>query len=883
MLWCPFDGHMGHTIVSAGSPESSRHPAAEAALLLAVATCPALIIPFASHPFEPHKAAFLWMTAAAACAAVAFAPVVVWGQLRRFGGGRRLFLLGLACAMAGLCLLATFSEAPHLAWWGSILRRYGAATQVSLLAVLGATLLAASGIRAPERLLDALILGSVGPTVYAIAQALRFDPLTWDLGRSQGNSTFGNWLFFAGYVAAIWPLTVGRAMIATRRALHDRGSRPAAVCAAALWILLGLQSAALALAGSRGPLLALVATVGLAAIVTVVLGGRRLLGAFLAGLAFVAAVVFLVVVPPRMAAATARAPQASSMTNAERSAVVRLMLWDAVGTGLRAELAAGTSSALVGSGPESTTRLITRHARPGMDQLLASSDLVPDRAHNATLETLATMGLAGLVLQLLLLGLALVVVMSGLGLLDRADTGAFVWFESAMLCGTAALAIWRGGGLGALAVVPPAAAMLSVTGWIVWRPRTLIRREPEAAILLASAAAAALVHFIDIHLSVATIGSALTAAVAGAVALNLAAEPTTPSAGGVVARSHARLPEPALILAVLAGWSAAVLTIGLAGPDVQGRLSAALIVTVAWLLSLAVVGADRRGIAASGVTWATVSAVWFLWPAAPDAVTRLSLFYVIALACLAAVALLLSAGLGGWRRRLSSAAAPLLAGGLVAVVAVRITSADVYEQAAMNCTAQGDADCASTQLRNALDLNPMNDQLLTQWAQTLMARAEAMPDPAVADGVLVDAERALRQAQAFDPFNYQHPRNVAALQRRRARLAPAPDRMALLGDADRLYRTATELFPSNGVLWVEWANVDAERRQAADALAKLNRAAELGADGDASRLADALLQVTTARAASSTDLTRIAAELRDRGHARLADLYARRAADATLR
>ena len=47
--------------------------------------------------------------------------------------------------------------------------------------------------------------------------------------------------------------------------------------------------------------------------------------------------------------------------------------------------------------------------------------------------------------------------------------------------------------------------------------------------------------------------------------------------------------------------------------------------------------------------------------------------------------------------------------------------------------------------------------------------------------------------------------------------------------------------------------------------------------------ADALLQVTTARAASSTDLTRIAAELRDRGHARLADLYARRAADATLR
>ncbi len=177
MLWCLFGGPMGHTIVSAGSLESSRHPAAEAAILLAVATCPVLIVPFASNPFEPHKAAFLWMTAAAASAALASAPGLVRRRLRELDGRHHLFLLALACAALGLCLSATFSEAPHLAWWGSVLRRYGALTQVALLVVLGTSLILTSGLSTADRLVSALVVGSAGPTVYAIAQVLGVDPL----------------------------------------------------------------------------------------------------------------------------------------------------------------------------------------------------------------------------------------------------------------------------------------------------------------------------------------------------------------------------------------------------------------------------------------------------------------------------------------------------------------------------------------------------------------------------------------------------------------------------------------------------------------------------------------------------------------------------------
>lgn len=812
--------------------------ATEAALLLAMATCPVLVIPFASNPFEPHKAAFLWVMAAAACAPVVGAPAFAWRRLRALDAGRRLILLGLACAVAVLCLSAARSEGASLAWWGSTLRRYGALTQVSLLAMLGVTLLAGNGRAASDRLITALILGSVGPTVYGLAQALQIDPLTWAPGRSQGNSTFGNWLFFAGYLATVWPLTVGRAVIATRRALRDHWSRTSSVSAAAVWTLLVLQSAALLSAGSRGPLLALVTASAGAGIVTLMLRGRRAAGVLLAGLAFSAVVAFLVIAPPRMAAVTAGAVDVTSMPIPARSVTVRLILWDAIGTGLRADLAARTGRAILGSGPESTTRMVTMYARPGLDRLLAASNLVPDRAHNDTLDTLATTGTAGLLLELAIGGAALGIVLAGLGLLDRSQTRTFACVACAIVCGVSALAVWRGHGLGALAVAPPAALMLIVSGWTACRRATATPRDPEVAILLVAASAAAVAHFIDLQLSVATVGSALVGAVALAVALGLATGASEPAAMTDESPPGMPAPWPDGAAALLIGWSAAVLTIGLAGPDMQPGLPAVAIVSFAGALSIAVAGADRRSIAMSVLTWIVVSGGWLLFQRSADAFTALLLVQALALACLMAVTAVLT-GSQSWRRGVSGTVAALVAGGLVAVVVVRVTAADVYGGRATLCAQQGDDGCVSTQLRNGLALDPMNDQLLTQWAQTLIAKSETSADAAVSDATLAAAERALTRAQAFDPFNYQHPRNLAALHRRWARRSPGT-RATHLADADHFYRVATELAPTQGALWAEWANLDAERLRVGDALAKLERAASLGAVAEASKVADAL-------------------------------------------
>lgn len=880
---------MEKTVVTADSPTSPRPAAAaEAAVLLAIATCPVLVIPFANNPFEPHKAAFLWTMTAAACAAVACAPVVGWRRLRELDGWSRVVLVGLACAVAGLCISAARSDGPSLAWWGSTLRRYGALTQVSMLAVLGATLLFATDTSTLDRLITALILGSVGPTVYAIAQALQLDPLIWDQGRSQGNSTFGNWLFCAGYVATTWPLTLGRALIVTRRAFRDQRERTRSL---ATWTLLGLQSAALAAAGSRGPLLALVVTSVMAGIAMLLLHGRRVPGAILAGLVAVAVVLFLLIAPPRMAAAPARASEAVSMPVSNRSAVVRLILWDAVARGLKADSAAGMGALLFGSGPESTTRLVTRYGRPGLELLHASPDIVADRAHNDTLETLATAGLIGLLLRLVILGASLGVALVGLGLLERSQTGVFATFEIVVLCGAVALAVWRGGGLWALAVAPPAAVVLVIAGWMAWRPVKVTPRDTEISILLAAAIAACVVHFIEIQLSLATVGSALTASVAMAVVLSLAAAARDPGGGAGVSPSRISLRPPSDAVPVLVGWSAAVLMIGLAGPSVEPSLSASLIATVAWLLSLAVVGANPRGVAVSGMTWAGVCAVWFLWQASPAATisvdeaadalaARLPLFYVAALVCLVGVTGLLAAGRERWRHGVVSVAASLAAGGFAATMAVRMTGADVYAWSAARCAQRGDYRCALAQYRNAADRGPTNDQVLTQLAMTLMAQTDATSDPASADVLLAEAERALGRAQAFDPFDYHHPRNLAALRRSWARRAPQTARAAHLDEADRLYRTSTDLAPSNGVLWAEWANLDAERLQPGDAFTKLERAASLGAVSEAILVADALLQATGENMASPASFARVAAHLEARGCPVLADLYARRSTAA---
>ena len=221
-------------------------PAAEAALLLAVTACPSLLIPFADNPFEPHKAAFLWAAAVTAAAAI----VCAVPRLKRLAADRPwtrwLVQVAIGSAVA-LVISASLSWSPALAWWGSGLRRYGGFTELALVSVLIVAAVLVTNRTERDRLLACIVLGSVGPTVYALSQWLGVDPLAAQAKAWQRpGSTFGNPLLLSGYLAAVVPLTIAHAT-SRARPLQKAGG----------WGLVVLQVAALAAARSTGPLLAI--------------------------------------------------------------------------------------------------------------------------------------------------------------------------------------------------------------------------------------------------------------------------------------------------------------------------------------------------------------------------------------------------------------------------------------------------------------------------------------------------------------------------------------------------------------------------------------------------------------------------------------------------
>src|SRR5438067_1447029 len=104
------------------------HAPAEALVLIAVAAIPTLVIPFGENPFEPHKAALLWASAAAGTAAALASPKLLTQLIRERPWTRRL-AIAAGCSVASIALSSILSPAPALAWWGSGLRRFGAVTE----------------------------------------------------------------------------------------------------------------------------------------------------------------------------------------------------------------------------------------------------------------------------------------------------------------------------------------------------------------------------------------------------------------------------------------------------------------------------------------------------------------------------------------------------------------------------------------------------------------------------------------------------------------------------------------------------------------------------------------------------------------------------------
>jgi hypothetical protein len=850
------------------------HPA-HTPILFALVTCPALVMPFGENPFEPHKAAFLWTTTAAACAAIIGSPATCRRLATALDDWRRLMVLFAGIAAIAMLVSTMLSEAPQLAWWGSALRAHGTFTALCALLLLIAILFVASPAFVGQ-LTSVVIIGSIGPTVYAFGQVLGVDPLKADANPlDRASSTLGNPLFFAGYLVTVWPLLLGRAILASRAVAQGGASR---TITAGLWILFALQSAVLFGARARGPMLALLVATSIGGMIAIAVSGWHRLARILAGLTLVAAISFVIVAPAWMRAPSGRVTVDETVERTTGTATVRLILWEAIARGIRAH----ASQMVFGLGPESTTSLMSRFAGPDL-RGFEGPDTAPDRAHNDTLERLASFGATGLALQMLMGGITLAAALGGLGLLPRARTRAFMIFAALVLIGSTAAAIGSGRGLWAVAIVAPAAAVIVISGWIAWLPRNHDRATEWPgweAVPLGAATVAWLAHLIEVALSIDTVASSLTATAAVAIIVALGArapDGTVPLAS----KSDRTAGEANDALAILAGWSVAVLTIALSASLRAAGFSVWAIAATTWALAVVIIGVDAGRIVRSLIAWLAVVLVWLLWRDSPGATSsfaaavalagRLPLFYV-----LAAVTMVMTA-LARQRHWSSAIAVSVIAGSIVGGYAIRVTSADLLMPSAARLR-ESDGAAAIALYREAGGRNPSNARVFTQLADALMLQAEGIPEAPLRNARFKEASDALARAAVADPFEYHHPRNLAALHRRWARASAPNDRRAHQDDADRYYRAAAELAPDSGVLIAEWANLDAERGQMNDALARLDRAASLGAEREAAAIGDAIMRAERQDISNADLLRRASIELKERGYPALAALYARRAA-----
>ena len=344
--------------------------------LTLLAALPAFINLASELVFEEPKALVF-----RAAALVALPGTFLVLRRERFAALRHPIVLALAALVAALTVATLLTGSAHDAVLGGHLRRHGLVAWLALAVVFAALLTGATTADGRERILSALVIGSLWPSLYLLMQRAGFDPIL-SIAPTQGamtGSTFGNGMVIGGYLALVVPVTATKAWRDPYR-----------------WSLpLVLQLAALVVAASRGAMVA-VGAAGLTALAVALWGAaqRRVSLAAIAAIGIAAAA--LVVLPAARPAALA-----ARFDPSIGGARVRVLIWQ----GTIGILRESGARLLIGHGPESLRGLFPPHYSAEIGRL-EQSGAMPDRAHNETLDMLVSGGAVAVACEWLLFGVA---------------------------------------------------------------------------------------------------------------------------------------------------------------------------------------------------------------------------------------------------------------------------------------------------------------------------------------------------------------------------------------------------------------------------------------------------------------------------------------------
>ena len=493
---------------------------AEAAWLGLVLIVPLVMNVAATRTFEaaklaaaaPLAAILLFALIAAAIEGRASMPLAVRQQTAFWA-----FLALMASAVTA----SAMSETPWIAFFGDYFRREGLVSWLIYATVFVAIVALMRQRDQFERLINALLLASIIPCIYAVQQRYGYDFFsTAGLGggtvAARPGSNFGNPSFLSAHLLLIIPLTIAR-LVNTTGSWSARSP----------WlILLGLQLFAAILTQSRGPLLGMIATLFLLAIA---LGGQLKLRGLIYTACGIVVLIFvgllLINLVPDLQGLVKNTPlQRFIFTSGQDfSSNSRIGIWQ---MGVDAFLHMPLWRQLVGAGPDAAHFNYFPYL-PSWVLHIEGMDRFIDRLHNEGMETAMTFGLAGLFATLILWSSLVWLAARWLGQWSsRAAPVAYViaCVVVTLAAGSALMAVGGSRGLFAIGAGLGIAIAWSITLIAAsWRALAVSEHSMSRAdaVLLLALACALVGSWIEAQVGVPTISTRLLTAVYAALMLLL--------------------------------------------------------------------------------------------------------------------------------------------------------------------------------------------------------------------------------------------------------------------------------------------------------------------------------------------------------------------------
>ena len=485
----------------------------ESSWLVALAIVPSFLNLYSERTFEEDKVLLLRSLAILMTAGIVVS-IAEAGRGALTWSGRPVWRLPLVVpvlALAGVQLISTLASiAPRDSFWGAYVRNHGTYTWLAYVMIFLAGPLVCRGPQRIVRVVDAMLIGSVPPSLYGVLQHFGIDLIRWtgDQMTERVNSTLGNPIFLGALIIMVVPLTLARLVGACAAAGATIRSTPgpnriiALARVAPYFALLSLQLLAILYTKSRGPVVGL--AFGLTYFIVLAAALRRVRWPVFALAALLALAVLGQRFDTPLRSGIESLGRLGDLFDLQRSTgKSRTLLWE----GATELVGENPMRTMIGFGPE-TLRVAFYHVYPAELLHYEQRDATPDRAHNEILDVLVMTGVLGAIAELTVFVCCFYYGLRWLGLLSsRAEHKGFL---AAVMVGGAVGAILPYLLTGRLHFSPLglplgiAVALLGHAAWCALRrtldvPRSLSSRD----LLLVGLCAGILAHFVEIQVGIA--------------------------------------------------------------------------------------------------------------------------------------------------------------------------------------------------------------------------------------------------------------------------------------------------------------------------------------------------------------------------------------------